>query len=46
MPGFGIKDIADSGSEADEKPNTSAPKTKKTSLSTSVANELCQSLKL
>ena len=29
MPGFGIKDIADSGSEADEKPNTSAPKTKK-----------------
>ena len=30
MPGFGIKDIADSGSEADEKPNTSAPKNKKT----------------
>jgi isocitrate lyase len=24
-----IKDIADSGSEADEKPNASAPKTKK-----------------
>jgi hypothetical protein len=31
MPGFGIKDIADSGSEVDEKPNSSAPKNKKTS---------------
>jgi hypothetical protein len=30
MSGFGIKDIADSGSEADEKPNTSALKNKKT----------------
>ena len=30
MPVFGIKDIVDSGSEADEKPNTSAPKNKKT----------------
>lgn len=29
MPGFGIKDIVDSGSEADEKPNTSAPKKQK-----------------
>jgi hypothetical protein len=29
MPGFGIKDIADSGSEDDEKPNPSAPKQKK-----------------
>ena len=29
MPGFGIKDIADSGSEVDEKPNISAPKKKK-----------------
>jgi hypothetical protein len=29
MLGFGIKDIADSGSEVDEKPNTSAPKNKK-----------------
>jgi hypothetical protein len=29
MPGFGIKDIADSGSELDEKPNPSAPKNKK-----------------
>jgi hypothetical protein len=29
MPGFGIKDIADSGSEVDEKTNTSAPKSKK-----------------
>jgi hypothetical protein len=28
--GFSPKDIADSGSEVDEKPNTSAPKTKKT----------------
>jgi hypothetical protein len=46
MPVFGIKDIADSGSEVDEKRNISAPKTKNTSLSTSVANELCQSLKL
>jgi hypothetical protein len=29
MPGFGIKDIADSGSEVDEKANPSAPKNKK-----------------
>jgi hypothetical protein len=28
MPGFGIKDIEDSGSELDEKPITSAPKKK------------------
>ncbi|WP_269223058.1 hypothetical protein [Flavobacterium sp. IMCC34518] len=30
MPVFGIKDIAYSGSEVDEKTNTSAPKNKKT----------------
>jgi hypothetical protein len=30
MPVFGIKDIADSGSEVDENTNTSAPKNKKT----------------
>jgi hypothetical protein len=29
MPGFGIKDIADSGSEVDKKTTASAPKTKK-----------------
>jgi hypothetical protein len=28
--GFSLKDIADSGSEVDEKTNTSAPKNKKT----------------
>jgi hypothetical protein len=28
MPGFGIKDTVDSGSEVDEKPNPSAPKQK------------------
>jgi hypothetical protein len=28
MPGFGIKDIADSGSEVDKKTNVSAPKKK------------------
>jgi hypothetical protein len=29
MPGFGMKDIVDSGTEAVEKTNTSAPKNKK-----------------
>jgi hypothetical protein len=29
MPGFGIKDTVDSGSEVDEKANTPAPKQKK-----------------
>jgi hypothetical protein len=40
MPGFGIKDTVYSGSEVDGKPKTSAPKTKNTSLSTSVAKYL------
>ncbi|KFC61156.1 hypothetical protein FEM08_00920 [Flavobacterium gilvum] len=30
MPGFGIKDIVDSGSKVDEKHKISAPKNKKT----------------
>jgi hypothetical protein len=38
--GFSPKDTVDSGSEVDEKPKTSAPKTKNTSLSTSVAKYL------
>jgi hypothetical protein len=47
MPVFGIKDIAYSGSEVDEKTNISAPKTKKnTSFSTGVVDDLCQSSKL